>query len=498
MTHTITIGTDLNNRKITSSIPDTTEISELKCIAKVNDNNYIAENKMTVEGQIGECSVGYYRFLNGDTIETSIFYLKNSSGIVTNLANFTLPDDFGVVTEIDDTSVLYEYLSRNTREKVYVIGEDYSKEESLGKNDIRNEIETKVRGYGVPINSVMGFKGTADQIPPGFEYCEETIGGGQASGDTLPIGSMIPYGNVTAPTNWLICDGSAISRTEYAELYAVIGTSYGAGDGSTTFNLPDKRGRTSAGFDSTNTNFNSIGKHIGEETHTLTVAEMPNHTHNVAAEYGNEINSYLKWGQTSGETTGKYYNISTPTGGGQPHNNLQPTEVDNWIIKAFQSAGVLATIAQEKTNSDTDAYSCNYINEVNKKHVLSATLIETITPTVKQYVEISTFEEVYKIGDKLSIENGKIKIGANVNHIKISGVLGINTANAGLVYMWTKKNGNNIGTWQVQTIPASYWQFNVEQLINVKENDIISLSMYREGSYNLEDTKTIVIFEVID
>lgn len=54
-----------------------------------------------------------------------------------------------------------------------------------------------------------------------------------------PTGSVMPYAGSTAPTGWLICDGSAISRTTYADLFAVIGTTYGAGDGSTTFKLPD-------------------------------------------------------------------------------------------------------------------------------------------------------------------------------------------------------------------------------------------------------------------
>ena len=80
--------------------------------------------------------------------------------------------------------------------------------------------------------------------------------------DTLPIGTQVAYGGTVPPTGWLICDGSAVSRTTYAELFKVIGTSYGAGDGSTTFNLPNKKGRVSAGYDSTNSKFNTIGKKL--------------------------------------------------------------------------------------------------------------------------------------------------------------------------------------------------------------------------------------------
>lgn len=66
------------------------------------------------------------------------------------------------------------------------------------------------------------------------------IAGGTFYADS-PIGSILPYGGATAPSGWFICDGTAVSRTTYAELFAVIGTSFGAGDGSTTFNLPDMR-----------------------------------------------------------------------------------------------------------------------------------------------------------------------------------------------------------------------------------------------------------------
>ena len=60
----------------------------------------------------------------------------------------------------------------------------------------------------------------------------------------IPKGAIFPYGGITAPDGWLICDGSEISRTTYADLFAVIGTAYGEGNGTTTFNLPDGRERS--------------------------------------------------------------------------------------------------------------------------------------------------------------------------------------------------------------------------------------------------------------
>ncbi len=82
-----------------------------------------------------------------------------------------------------------------------------------------------------------------------------------------PIGSIIPYGGATAPSGYLLCDGSAISRTKYAELFAVIGTSFGAGDGSTTFNLPDLREATTKGVGlsgKSSTHYDSDGVALGE------------------------------------------------------------------------------------------------------------------------------------------------------------------------------------------------------------------------------------------
>ena len=93
----------------------------------------------------------------------------------------------------------------------------------------------------------------------------------------MPIGSIIPYAGSSVPTGYLECDGTAVSRTTYAELFAVIGTSYGVGDGNTTFNLPDMVGRVPMGTSSGH----AIGTTGGEETHALDTTEIPSHSHTV-------------------------------------------------------------------------------------------------------------------------------------------------------------------------------------------------------------------------
>ena len=192
---------------------------------------------------------------------------------------------------------------------------------------------------------------------------------GGITGDTLPIGSMVPYGNENPPTNWLICDGSEISRFTYSDLFNVIGTSYGEGDGSTTFNLPNKKGKISVGLDTQDTDFNTIGKTGGEKTHALTVTEMPSHSHTMEDSKIYDYESQTGTGSIYASDTVLPPSWSTSrstssTGGGESHNNLQPYEVDNWIIKAFQSAGIVAEVEQNLlSNSTTNVPSVSAVKE---------------------------------------------------------------------------------------------------------------------------------------
>lgn len=94
-----------------------------------------------------------------------------------------------------------------------------------------------------------------------------------------PTGVIQGYAGSAAPTGWLLCDGSAVSRASYADLFTLIGTTYGVGDGSTTFNLPDLKGRVPVGRNAADGSFDVLGESGGAKTHTLTTAEMPNHAH---------------------------------------------------------------------------------------------------------------------------------------------------------------------------------------------------------------------------
>lgn len=157
------------------------------------------------------------------------------------------------------------------------------------------------------------------------------LAGGTVFADN-PIGSILPFGGSTAPAGWMLCQGQAISRTAYADLFAVIGTSYGAGNGTTTFNIPDLRGKVPVG-QSSDTEFNALGKTGGEKTHKLTVTELPSHAHKTGirtdAAYGagpvGSTTAQVLFSQTVSDTS--------YIGGNGAHNNLQPYNTVNYIIK---------------------------------------------------------------------------------------------------------------------------------------------------------------------
>lgn len=167
-----------------------------------------------------------------------------------------------------------------------------------------------------------------------------------APGGLAPTGVVLPFAGSAAPTGWLLCYGQAVSRTTYADLYTAIGTAHGPGDGSTTFNLPDLRGRVGAGKDDMGGTAASrltsggsgvagttLGASGGAETHTLTTPQIPSHTHGLSQAMPAITNAAGSINRASSNTASQASGTSDSTGGGGAHNNTQPTLVLNYIIK---------------------------------------------------------------------------------------------------------------------------------------------------------------------
>jgi len=218
---------------------------------------------------------------------------------------------------------------------------------------------------------VQGVAGpTGNQGPAGATGPQGVQG---VAGDSALVGSIQMYASTNPPTNWLICDGSAVSRTGYAALYAVCGTVFGTGDGSTTFNIPDLRGRCPIGTGSgAGLTGRALGGKGGEETHVLVTTEMANHTHTATAtssdsghahgvydpqhahSYQTAIGAGNSWTSGSGWAFGGATTQNAPTnvslysasanvtttvtvaatGGGGAHNNMPPFLGIAFIIKA--------------------------------------------------------------------------------------------------------------------------------------------------------------------
>jgi microcystin-dependent protein len=151
-------------------------------------------------------------------------------------------------------------------------------------------------------------------------------GGGPAN---IPTGTIWMFGGSTAPSGWLICDGSEISRSTYSALFAVTGETYGAGDGSTTFVACDFRGRAGIGAgQGSGLSNRSLGETMGEEEHVLIPSELPSSL--VQKPLADRYTSQLGGGTNQyGGTT----NNQDVYGQDLAHNTMQPSLVINYIIK---------------------------------------------------------------------------------------------------------------------------------------------------------------------
>ena len=172
-----------------------------------------------------------------------------------------------------------------------------------------------------------------------------------------PVGMVSPFAGSSAPDGWLLCDGQAVSQTTYAALFAVVSTTYDVtSPGAGNFRVPDLRGRTVAGVDNMGgtaasrltstvlTASNTIGATGGTQTHTLSTAQLPAHSHGFGTNLVGNSSGFIghafafgggHWGvcQANNANTTTNQTGTSNTGSGSAHTNTQPTIVLNYIIK---------------------------------------------------------------------------------------------------------------------------------------------------------------------
>ena len=276
---------------------------------------------------------------------------------------------------------------------------------SPGSVDLETgELTMPVYTGETPINDV-----NLNKMDEAIKYLFEN-GCGGGGGDNTPIGTIFAYGGATAPNGYLLANGQEVSRNEYVDLFNVYGTIYGVGDGSTTFNVPDYRDKIPVGLNVNTSYFNSLGKTGGEATHTLTINEMPTHSHN-AKTYGSDsisttayngsyYQAYEKANLVNWESAG-----TTEVGGSQPHNNLQPYIVQNYIIKATKVTPTTAEVEDSlESNSTTNAPSIHAVNNALNGIVL----YENASGTSETVALSDSLENYRKIDVEFRITDGNI------------------------------------------------------------------------------------------
>ena len=213
---------------------------------------------------------------------------------------------------------------------------------------VPSSVQYQDGGVGVGPFETINIVGTGiDSSLDGTTLNVTVDSGGGGGGGNVPAGTVISYAGSTEPSGYLFCYGQEVSRATYSDLFTAIGTTYGVGDGSTTFNLPDLRGRTVFGRDNmgglaanriTNSGTGnpgidgtSLGATGGADRYALQAAQMPGHTHGldyVDADLGVGTNFQVA---VENGLQGTYQSESS--GSDEEHPQMPPTIILNYLVK---------------------------------------------------------------------------------------------------------------------------------------------------------------------
>lgn len=156
-----------------------------------------------------------------------------------------------------------------------------------------------------------------------------------------------------------------------------------------------------------------------------------------------------------------------------------------------------SSVKTTKTATDTDTYSCNYINDATQKQIISVETGSAFNFTINEYTEINTWKLYNQNGNKFSVENGKVKVGTGISKVKITATLSIDNQTQDIIYCYPKLNGVSLSPWCL--INLNYTgTLTFSTMCNVKENDIISCALYSTKNANINAGRANMIIEAIE
>lgn len=300
----------------------------------------------------------------------------------------------GPASTFDQAGISYSSTSANPVEPVYHLSD-------LTANKLPKVSTT---ADGRLVDSKLSDDGTTPRYDGNAIYHE---GNPPPAGDTFPAGAIVAYGGSAAPDGWLLCDGSAVSRTTHADLFAVLGTSHGAGDGSTTFGLPDLRDRFVRGKGASS----AIGSTGGAATHLHAVGLSVGTSGTNARETGDTLAQDAS--PVSGHLTVDHYHSSSVSGDTGSASSLPPYLVEVWIIKA---SGTPSAATPHNTLASRDVAGAHPATSI------SFTPSGTISATNVQAAIEEVAAEAAGGGSPLTVkEDDGTPSVANVTELRFSG-----------------------------------------------------------------------------
>jgi microcystin-dependent protein len=371
--------TEATMRDLIDSVPFKDESTDQA--QEDSTSNNLSDKAGLVVASTSDQAKSYQGPINGQTLSVQPHQLPESSdetgGITVGDAN--IPDYSNA-----ETIVEVEVDAQETRRNNFIIRATTGFRTWLG--DALNNIGGRLTTNEGDIDTLETNQGdladltTTDQSNLVAAINEVKADANSAGGDlgteiqeTMPLGSVIMYANTLTPNSkWVICNGQAISRATYADLFALVGTTFGAGDGTTTFNVPDTDGRLVAGYDSGDSEYD-MGDVGGTSSHTITNNELPRHHHPVdSTDAGYPTNDATVNITSSGGTTltlalNNLGNQNTLTEGNnnfQQNNNIA---VPPHIHTNADFAGVVG-----KNNSNEDAI------DIRNKYITLSYMIKAL------------------------------------------------------------------------------------------------------------------------